>query len=58
MKVGILVGDFGSQITEETMVKPMPKVEVDDKSIIWHIMKLYEYYGLKDRVIALVCRGN
>ena len=48
MKVVILAGGFGSRLSEETIDKPKPMVEVGLKPIIWHIMKLYSYYGFNE----------
>lgn len=58
MKVGILAGGKGSRIAEETTAKPKPMVEIGGKPIIWHIMMIYSYYGLRDFVIALGYRGE
>ena len=52
MKTVILAGGFGSRITEETYHKPKPMVEIGGRPLIWHIMKLYGYYGITDFVIC------
>lgn len=52
MKVVILAGGFGTRISEESHLKPKPMVEIGDKPILWHIMKLYSYYGYNDFVIC------
>ncbi|MCI8898555.1 MAG: NTP transferase domain-containing protein, partial [Lachnospiraceae bacterium] len=41
MKVVILAGGKGSRISEESVLKPKPMVEIGDKPILWHIMKIY-----------------
>lgn len=51
MKVVIFAGGFGTRLSEETAVRPKPMVEVGNQPIIWHIMKMYAHYGLKDFVI-------
>lgn len=51
MKVALLAGGFGTRLTEETAVRPKPMVEIGGKPIMWHIMKFYSYYGLRDFVI-------
>ena len=51
MKVVILAGGFGTRLSEETSIRPKPMVEVGERPIIWHIMKLYSHYGFKDFVI-------
>ena len=45
MKVVILAGGFGTRISEESVLKPKPMVEIGDKPFLWHIMKLYSHYG-------------
>lgn len=57
MKVVILAGGFGTRLSEETSVKPKPMVEVGDKPILWHIMKLYSAHGFDDFVICLGYKG-
>lgn len=57
MKVLILAGGFGSRISEETDVRPKPMVEIGAKPIIWHIMKIYSYYGYNEFVILLGYKG-
>ncbi|MEM9215763.1 MAG: glucose-1-phosphate cytidylyltransferase [Cyanobacteria bacterium P01_F01_bin.150] len=53
MKVGILAGGLGTRLSEETVNKPKPMVEVGGRPIMWHIMKHYAHYGFKDFAIAL-----
>jgi glucose-1-phosphate cytidylyltransferase len=57
MKVVILAGGFGSRISEESHLKPKPMIEVGERPILWHIMKLYSYYGYNDFVICLGYKG-
>jgi len=52
MKVVILAGGFGTRISEESVVKPKPMLEIGDKPILWHIMKEYSYYGFDDFIIC------
>lgn len=58
MKVVILAGGFGTRLSEETQVKPKPMVSIGDQPIMWHIMKHYAYYGLKEFYIALGYKGE
>ena len=51
MKVGILAGGLGTRLGEETGVRPKPMVEIGDYPILWHIMKIYSYYGYNDFVV-------
>lgn len=52
MKVVILAGGFGTRISEESHLKPKPMIEIGDMPILWHIMKLYSYYGFNDFIIC------
>lgn len=52
MKVVLLAGGFGTRISEESMFKPKPMVEIGGQPILWHIMKEYAYYGHKDFIIC------
>ena len=52
MKAVILAGGFGTRISEESSVRPKPMVEIGDKPILWHIMKIYSSYGINDFVIC------
>ena len=51
MKVLILAGGLGTRLTEETGVRPKPMVEIGGKPILWHIMKMYSFYGFNDFVV-------
>jgi glucose-1-phosphate cytidylyltransferase len=57
MKAVILAGGFGTRISEETGIKPKPMVEVADKPILWHIMKIYSAHGVNDFIICLGYKG-
>ncbi len=52
MKVVLLAGGFGTRISEESVIKPKPMVEIGDKPILWHIMKEYSYYGFNEFIIC------
>ena len=58
MKAVILAGGFGTRISEESELKPKPMVEIGGKPIIWHIMKLYSFYGFNDFIICLGYKGH
>lgn len=51
MKVLLLAGGLGSRLSEETVLKPKPMVEIGGRPILWHIMKIYSYYGFNDFII-------
>jgi glucose-1-phosphate cytidylyltransferase len=58
MKVVIFAGGFGTRLMEETDSRPKPMVEIGGKPILWHILKMYEFYGHKDFIICLGYKGN
>lgn len=57
MKVVILAGGLGTRLSEETVIKPKPMVEIGGMPILWHIMKIYSAYGFNDFVICLGYKG-
>ena len=54
----ILCGGKGTRLSEETVLKPKPMVEVGGKPILWHIMKIYSYYNINRFIIALGYKGE
>lgn len=57
MKVVILAGGYGTRISEESILKPKPMIEIGDKPILWHIMQIYSRYGFNDFIICLGYKG-
>jgi glucose-1-phosphate cytidylyltransferase len=58
MNVVILCGGLGTRLSEETQVKPKPMVEIGGRPILWHIMRTYQRFGLRDFVLALGYKGE
>lgn len=58
MDVVILCGGKGSRLSEETITKPKPMVEIGGMPILLHIMKIYSYYGFKRFLLALGYKGD
>ena len=58
MKAVILAGGLGSRLSEETVLKPKPMVEVGGKPMLWHIMNIYAANGVQDFIIALGYRAE
>jgi glucose-1-phosphate cytidylyltransferase len=57
MKVLLLAGGYGTRLSGDTEVRPKPMVEIGGKPILWHIMKIYSFYGFNDFVILLGYKG-
>ena len=57
MKAVILAGGLGTRLSEETLTRPKPMVEIGGKPILWHIMKIYSFYGINDFIICLGYKG-
>lgn len=57
MKCVILAGGMGTRISEETINKPKPMIEIGGKPLLWHIMKLYSNYGINDFIICCGYKG-
>src|SRR5919199_1792809 len=53
MKAVILAGGFGTRLSEETVFRPKPMVEIGGKPILWHIMNIYAAQGVNEFIIAL-----
>jgi glucose-1-phosphate cytidylyltransferase len=57
VKAVILAGGLGTRLSEETVVRPKPMVELGGMPVLWHIMKLYSVHGINDFVICLGYKG-
>lgn len=57
MKAVILAGGLGTRLSEETTTKPKPMVEIGGMPILWHIMKIYSYYGINEFIICCGYKG-
>ena len=57
MKVVILAGGLGTRLSEETVIKPKPMVEIGGNPILWHIIKIYSHFGFNDFIICLGYKG-
>lgn len=58
LRVAILAGGLGTRLSEETGVRPKPMVDVGGRPILWHIMKCYASFGVRDFVVALGYKGD
>lgn len=57
MKAVILAGGQGTRISEETIARPKPMIEIGGKPILWHIMKTFSAYGIYEFIICLGYKG-
>jgi glucose-1-phosphate cytidylyltransferase len=58
MKVAILCGGLGTRLSEETVLRPKPMVEIGGRPMVWHIMKGYAEHGFNEFVLALGYKGE
>jgi glucose-1-phosphate cytidylyltransferase len=58
LKAIILAGGLGSRLSEETSVRPKPMIEIGGKPMLWHIMKIYSFYGINDFIVCLGYKGH
>jgi glucose-1-phosphate cytidylyltransferase len=58
MKAVILCGGLGTRLSEETVLKPKPMVEIGGMPVLWHIMKIYAAHGIREFVLALGYKGE
>ena len=52
MKAVIFAGGFGTRISEESGIKPKPMVEIGNRPILWHVLKIYSHFGINDFIIC------
>lgn len=57
MKAVILAGGLGTRISEETIVRPKPMIDIGGKPVLWHILKIYSHHGINDFIICLGYKG-
>ena len=57
MQAVILAGGLGTRISEESHLKPKPMIEIGNRPILWHVMKIYAAHGITDFVICCGYRG-
>jgi glucose-1-phosphate cytidylyltransferase len=57
MKTVILAGGMGTRISEESVTRPKPMIEIGGKPMLWHIMKIYSSYGIHDFIICCGYKG-
>ena len=57
MKTVILAGGYGTRLAEETKIKPKPLVKIGNKPIIWHLIKIYSFFGINEFIICLGYKG-
>lgn len=58
MQAVILAGGMGTRLSEETIVKPKPLVEIGGRPVLWHLMKIYAAHGVSDFIVCLGYKGH
>ena len=56
-KAVLLAGGLGTRISEETIDKPKPMVEIGGRPIIWHVMKIYSHFGINEFIVCCGYKG-
>lgn len=57
MQLVILAGGYGTRISEESLLKPKPMIEIGGKPILWHILKIYSHYKINKFIICCGYKG-
>src|SRR5690606_37378101 len=57
LKAVILAGGYGTRFSEETINKPKPMIEIGNKPILWHIMKIFSAHGVNEFIICCGYKG-
>ena len=57
MKVVILAGGMGTRISEESHLRPKPMIEIGGMPILWHILKIYSFFGFNEFIICCGYKG-
>lgn len=57
MKAVILAGGLGTRLSEETVLRPKPLIEIGGRPILWHILKIYSSHGINDFIICAGYKG-
>jgi glucose-1-phosphate cytidylyltransferase len=58
MKVVLFAGGLGTRISEESHLRPKPMIEIGERPILWHIMKMYEAHGFKEFIVCCGYRAS
>ena len=58
MKCVILAGGKGTRISEETIQRPKPMIEIGGRPMLWHIMKIYAHFRVTDFIVCCGYKGN
>ncbi|OQA34687.1 MAG: Glucose-1-phosphate cytidylyltransferase [Betaproteobacteria bacterium ADurb.Bin341] len=57
MKAVILAGGLGTRISEESVSRPKPMIEIGGMPILWHIMKIYSAHGINEFIVCCGYKG-
>jgi glucose-1-phosphate cytidylyltransferase len=57
VKAVILAGGLGTRISEESVLRPKPMIEIGGMPILWHILKIYSSHSINDFVICCGYKG-
>lgn len=57
MKTIILAGGLGTRLSEETVLRPKPMIEIGGRPVLWHIMKTFSAHGINEFIICCGYKG-
>lgn len=57
VKAVILCGGQGTRIRDISEILPKPMLSIGNRPMLWHIMKVYAYYGITDFIVCLGYKG-
>jgi glucose-1-phosphate cytidylyltransferase len=58
MQTVLLAGGLGTRLREETEFRPKPMIPIGSQPILWHIMKTYAAFDVKDFIVCTGYRGE
>jgi glucose-1-phosphate cytidylyltransferase len=58
VKVVLFCGGLGTRLKEHSDTIPKPMVEIGYRPLMWHLMRYYAHFGVKEFILCLGYRGD